>query len=410
MIDQSAVDKIRVFWDDAQKDSVWKQETGSRIERRKTVQREILQLLHHYVSGAITADEFKTTFHRKTSTDWDLFGLKGMSGAIVLNQIVKHIGDEKFIAFNLKPLLSAPPSEEEARLKINTFIEFVHTHGKGHIQEGHSPFFLSAWWHMQSPTEWPIFYISARTFLQDQDIYQPKGHLADDYLQFRSLFNELLTKLNLEPWWLELFLAKLYEDSEKVEIPPPKPEEIQQSIESTNTRKETSEHTQAQWLLASLGRKFGCNVWIARNDHSRTWNNQELGTLSITSLPSLGLGQSSERIIQLIDVVWLKGNQIQAAFEIECSTSIYSGLLRMSDLAVASPNLNFPLFIVAPKERGQKVKFELSRPTFQQLELHKRCGYIELEELVAQFSNIHKWAEHPSVIKKLATWVSDSSL
>ena len=82
----------------------------------------------------------------------------------------------------------------------------------------------------------------------------------------------------------------------------------------------------------------------------------------------------------------------------------------MSDLSVASPNLNFPLFIVAPKERAQKVENELSRLTFQQLELHKRCGYIELEELVSQSENILKWADNPSAIKKLAKWVEDITM
>jgi hypothetical protein len=40
-----------------------------------------------------------------------------------------------------------------------------------------------------------------------------------------------------------------------------------------------------------------------------------------------------------------------AAFEI---TSICSGLLRMADLVAMQPNLNIPLFLVAPEERREK--------------------------------------------------------
>ena len=40
----------------------------------------------------------------------------------------------------------------------------------------------------------------------------------------------------------------------------------------------------------------------------------------------------TNQTIELIDVLWLDGNAIVAAFEIESTTSIYSGLLRMSDL------------------------------------------------------------------------------
>ena len=48
--------------------------------------------------------------------------------------------------------------------------------------------------------------------------------------------------------------------------------------------------------------------------------------------------------IELIDVLWLQGNAIVAAFEVESTTSIYSGLLRMSDLVAMQPNLNIPLW------------------------------------------------------------------
>jgi len=54
-------------------------------------------------------------------------------------------------------------------------------------------------------------------------------------------------------------------------------------------------------------------------------------------------------------VLWLDGDAIVAAFEIESTTSIYSGLLRMADLLSMQPNLNIPLYLVAPDERRQKV-------------------------------------------------------
>ena len=50
--------------------------------------------------------------------------------------------------------------------------------------------------------------------------------------------------------------------------------------------------------------------------------------------------------------------------EIEHTTSIYSGLLRMSDLVAMQPNLQIPLFIVAPDVRRNKVIEEVNRPTF----------------------------------------------
>jgi hypothetical protein len=46
----------------------------------------------------------------------------------------------------------------------------------------------------------------------------------------------------------------------------------------------------------------------------------------------LQFDEATNRTIELIDVLWLQGNAIVAAFEIESTTSIYSGLLRMADL------------------------------------------------------------------------------
>jgi hypothetical protein len=70
--------------------------------------------------------------------------------------------------------------------------------------------------------------------------------------------------------------------------------------------------------------------------------NGRLGSM-LKALP-LHFDEATNTTIELIDVLWLKGKTIVAAFEIESTTSIYSGLLRMSDLIAMQPNLNIPLF------------------------------------------------------------------
>lgn len=77
-------------------------------------------------------------------------------------------------------------------------------------------------------------------------------------------------------------------------------------------------------------------------------------------------------------MLWLKGNAVVAAFEIESTTSIYSGLLRMADLIAMQPNLNIPLYLVAPDERRQKVFAEVNRPTFSRLSppLVELCRFV----------------------------------
>ena len=66
-------------------------------------------------------------------------------------------------------------------------------------------------------------------------------------------------------------------------------------------------------------------------------------------------------------MLWLSGPAVVAAFEIESTTSIYSGLLRMADLLALQPNLNISLFLVAPEDRRSKAITEINRPTFSRV-------------------------------------------
>jgi len=50
------------------------------------------------------------------------------------------------------------------------------------------------------------------------------------------------------------------------------------------------------------------------------------------------------------------------AFEVEHTTAIYSGILRMADLLALQPNMDIRLHIVAPEARKQKVFDEIRRP------------------------------------------------
>ncbi|MCB9249293.1 MAG: hypothetical protein H6613_12495 [Ignavibacteriales bacterium] len=130
-------------------------------------------------------------------------------------------------------------------------------------------------------------------------------------------------------------------------------------------KKSYSDHTEIQYLLLKLGSDMGFDVWVARNDRNRDFKGRNFTNLSKlrNELPNQ-FDEITNKTIELIDVLWLKGNTFIAAFEIESTTSIYSGLLRMSDLISMQPNVNIPLFIVAPDERREKVITEINRANF----------------------------------------------
>jgi hypothetical protein len=164
-------------------------------------------------------------------------------------------------------------------------------------------------------------------------------------------------------------------------------------IESKPETQSATRHTEIQYHFLKLGAELGLDVWVARNDRGRNYNGELLGAMlgMLDELPTQ-FNPATNRTIELIDVLWLKGNAILAAFEIEATTSIYSGLLRMSDLLALQPNLDLALFLVAPDTRRAKVRQEIARPTFAYREkpLPKVCGFIGFDKLMADVEGIRR--------------------
>ncbi|MDZ4373548.1 MAG: type II restriction endonuclease, partial [Phenylobacterium sp.] len=74
--------------------------------------------------------------------------------------------------------------------------------------------------------------------------------------------------------------------------------------------------------------------------------------------------------IRLIDVLWLEAgaDRVTAAFEVEHSTTIYSGVVRMLDLALSGElHTSAGLFLVAPESREGDVRAQLRRPAFSRI-------------------------------------------
>ena len=175
------------------------------------------------------------------------------------------------------------------------------------------------------------------------------------------------------------------------------PEQDEDKASTTAAQQRSTEpvtrHTEIQHELLRLGNELGFEVWVARNDRGKSYNGQLLGAMlgMLDELPTQ-FNDATTKTIELIDVLWLKGNSIVAAFEIESTTSIYSGLLRMSDLLALQPNLALKLYLVAPEERRAKVQQEITRPTFVYRErpLREVCAFISFEKLMAQVEGVRQ--------------------
>lgn len=170
----------------------------------------------------------------------------------------------------------------------------------------------------------------------------------------------------------------LLEQAEKKEKKKAKQEHVVTTPYNIN---ELSEHAKIQFFLKEIASIIECESFIANNDQNRMFLEQTLGNDSMEHIPDFALQKEVEKVIEYIDVIWFKDHLPFCAFEVEKSTSIYSGLLRLSDLAVSLPNQNLKLFIVAPEKRREKVFKELKRPIFQSIKLSNYCSFISFEEL-----------------------------
>lgn len=129
-------------------------------------------------------------------------------------------------------------------------------------------------------------------------------------------------------------------------------------------------HTQIQGWLRDLGLALGFDVWIASNDRNRPYEHGRLADGCLTSLPDRVRALPAADAIGLIDVLWLEraGGRVAAAFEVEHTTSIYSGIVRMLDLALSTDRkIVSAMYLVAPDSREDEVRAQLVRPAFSRV-------------------------------------------
>ncbi len=161
------------------------------------------------------------------------------------------------------------------------------------------------------------------------------------------------------------------------------------------SEEEERSHTEIQGWLRDLGRALGFNVWIAANDTNRSLPTGRLGDGCIDALPSSISTAPGSDAIRLIDVIWIdaKAAQVVAAFEVEHTTSIYSGIVRLLDLAIGAPEHAVKgLFLVAPDDREDEVREQLLRPAFRHI-AHLQMRYLPYGELSKNRDAIARFGE-----------------
>ena len=168
-------------------------------------------------------------------------------------------------------------------------------------------------------------------------------------------------------------------------------------------------HSEMQAWLRDIGMALGYRVWIAANDRGRLFEGAPLGKGCLDLLPDEIATAPGADAIRLIDVLWLERDnaQVAAAFEVEHSTSIYSGIVRMLDLALSGSEFHAAagLFLVAPGNREKDVRAQIARPAFSRV-TDLDISYLPYGELEAHREQIARFGSGLKAIRAIASPLS----
>ena len=170
-------------------------------------------------------------------------------------------------------------------------------------------------------------------------------------------------------------------------------------------KEEESLHTEMQYHLLKIGAALGYDVICAQNDKSKSFNNINFSFQCLQDFPVLDTDRDTANTIRLIDVLWFQKstNNIIGAFEVEKSTSIYSGILRLTDLAFSIADGDEVFYIIIPDLREKDVRMQLSRPSIKSIKIP--IHYILFSDLREHCDALCRFGENHHIMKKIAKTV-----
>jgi hypothetical protein len=142
------VERWRTLLQEAWNDENWDAFHRDQVARRIAARDEILTLMRRYLSGELGTERLRAIFDKKTRHEWDVFGFKGISGAMLLNVLMKHAGDEHEVAEQLRAAMPVPASVEDGRERMGAYLCYVesliasHAVTRQQLAPSRIPFFL----------------------------------------------------------------------------------------------------------------------------------------------------------------------------------------------------------------------------------------------------------------------------
>ena len=195
---------VRVWEAFADADFIYKSDSGEqqslenareRRDERLPIRQELLQ---RFLEGELDTTMFKSEMATEVGRH-KLWGFSGFSGQMFFNMLVSSAApdEDQDLSGLLREVFAAPGSREAAAEQIRQLEEYVKKL-KGRAEDPNSapsvgfiPYFISYFWQLQEPDTYPIYYKSIRRTMSDLAIWEPSGNIAEDYLEFWELNEEI---------------------------------------------------------------------------------------------------------------------------------------------------------------------------------------------------------------------------
>ena len=109
----------------------------------------------------------------------------------------------------------------------------------------------------------------------------------------------------------------------------------QMELETEYTR-----HTEMLYYLSEIGHKMDYLVFVGRREQSENYNGKKLHEFAdIQDLSFLSLEKDKIDRVAMIDMLWIKDNEIKHIIEVENTTKFTSGIQRASNVEIEIPKL-----------------------------------------------------------------------
>lgn len=172
--------------------------------------------------------------------------------------------------------------------------------------------------------------------------------------------------------------------------------------EVEHEKEEEDLHTEMQYHLLKIGHALGYDVIAASNDRSKSHCGNNFSFICLHAFPEIDLDRETLNTVKLIDVLWFQKatNNVIAAFEVEKSTSIYSGILRLTDLSYTIADDDEVFYLIVPDKREKDVVGQLSRPAIKQNKV--MIKYILFSDLRQHCDALCKFGDSHLIMEKIA--------